>query len=258
MTFLEATVAGVVQGMTEFLPISSSGHLVLLHSLFGFQEPKLLFDLVLHVGTTAAVAALFWRSLLGYAVRERPFLYLVVLGTVPTAVMGVLFGKWIAPWFSEPRVVGWGFWATALWLWVGERFKPAQKRPLTWWAALLIGTSQGVAMVPGISRSGVTIATGLLLGLEAHRAVQYSFFLLVPAVAGGFLYHCLAGEAFGALPPVFGREGILFGVGALFAMGFGMLAMRLVLRLAERKRLHHFGLYLFGMGLVSFLLSGRG
>lgn len=255
MTFLEAASSGVVQGVTEFLPVSSSGHLVLLHALFGFQEPRLLFDLSLHLGTTAAVMASFWRHLLLLLTREKKFLFWVFLGSLPTAAIGLLFGKIFEQFFTQPQVVGFGFWVTAAFLWMGERLRPGVERELSGWSALLIGIGQGIAIIPGISRSGITIATGLLLGLRGKVAVQFSFFLMIPAVLGAFLYKALSSG--GGLSAHWGGEAkelFLFGVGSLIAMGVGLWAIQMVLQTVEKRRLSFFSLYLLGMGLVTLFL----
>ncbi len=254
MTLGEAASSGVVQGVTEFLPISSSGHLVLLHGLFGFQEPRLLFDLWLHVGSLGAVGIFYWRRILRLFQEFRQLGFLVI-GTVPAVFGGLFWGGALEQLFREPKAVGGGFLITAVWLWVGERFQAGRKRELNGWSALLIGISQGIALVPGISRSGMTIATGLLLGLEGKRAVEFSFLLLFPAVLGGFCYK-LFGQGSSGEVAFLGREMPHFLIGGGLAMGVGMLALSALERVVERRKLSFFSLYLVAVGLLTLGMSG--
>ena len=260
MTLLEAASAGVVQGITEFLPISSSGHLVLLHQYFGFQEPNLLFDIFLHLGTLASVLILFRKKISLIFTKERALFGFVLLGTVPTVVMGVGWGKTFESFFTQPRVVGWGFLITAAWLFLGQRFRHPQGEGLSVGKALLIGVSQGVAMVPGISRSGATIATGLLVGLEGTVAVEYSFLLSIPGIAGAFFYKVFLSktEESLALPSFLREEGIVILAGTLLAFGIGLFAIRVITRLVSKNKLYFFSLYLTLLGLLTlFLFRGR-
>ena len=257
MTFLEAASAGVVQGITEFLPVSSSGHLVLLHALFGLREPQLLFDLCLHLGTTVAVLILFWRKILRFLTTEKRLFFFVILGSIPTAVIGALFAKTLESFFNQPKVVGFGFWITAVWLFLGERFRAREGKELVWTTALLIGVSQGIAIVPGISRSGATISTGLLLGLKGSIAVEYSFLLSIPAIVGAFLYKMHSAETPVSLGGVFGKEGMVFAVGILMALVFGLFAIQVIRRLVEKRKLYFFSLYLVIVGALTFLFFGK-
>jgi len=258
MTFLEAASAGVVQGITEFLPVSSSGHLVLLHALFGLQESELLFDLFLHLGTMAAVLILFWRKILLFLTTEKKLFYFVILGSFPTAVLGALFAKAFEKFFTQPQVVGRGFLITALWLFLGERFRPEEGKGLSWWKAIVVGISQGIAMTPGISRSGSTIATALLLGVEGSLAVEYSFLLSIPAVTGAFLYKALSKDnAPFVFATFFGKGGMVVAVGTLTAMGFGIFAIKMIRRIVAKRRLYFFSIYLVLVGVATLLFFGK-
>lgn len=256
MTFFEAIASGMVQGITEFLPISSSGHLVLLHAYFGFQEPRLLFDLCLHLGTVAAVFVLFWRRFLLFFTEEKKLLYCVLLGSLPTGIIGLVFGSRVEHFFVQPKVVGVGFLLTAAWLFAGERFRSEKKKELNVWSALLIGVSQGIAILPGVSRSGATIATALLLGLTSAVAVEYSFFLSIPAVFGTFLYKLFKEENPWAFS-FFREEGVGVVVGMVTAMVFGIFAIRWITRIVQKGRLYFFSLYLLVLGMVTLLLLGN-
>ena len=258
MTLLEAASAGAVQGLTEFLPISSSGHLVLLHHCFGLQEPNLLFDIFLHLGTVASVLLLFRKKIFLMLTKERTLFGFVLLGTLPTVAIGVVGGKTLESFFTQPRVVGWGFLVSAVWLFLGQRFRRPQGGGLSVGKALLIGVSQGIAIVPGISRSGATIATGLLVGLEGALAVEYSFLLSIPAIGGAFFYKVFLSktEASLALSSFLPSEGMAVLLGTALAFGVGLFAIRVITRLVSKNKLYFFSLYLTLLGLLTLLLLG--
>ena len=191
---------GVVQGLTEFLPVSSSGHLVIAqHLIPRFSQPGVLFDVSLHAGTLAAVLVYFRRdlaamagSLTGSADRAaaqmRWVLWMLVVGSVPTAIIGLLFRARVEALFSEPLVAGVMLWVTGAILFGTERLR-REGRPLAAMRtadAVWVGFVQGLAIMPGLSRSGSTIAAGVFVGLEREDALRYSFLLSIPAVAGAF------------------------------------------------------------------------
>ena len=182
MTIAEAALLGIVQGLTEFLPVSSSGHLVIFQHFLGFQEPPLTFDIFVHFGTVLAVIAAFWSEIVDIIRRPTQRIVLMILiGAVPTGIIGILFKPIFEGFFTSLLVVGFGLLITGCLLWFSERFAFGykQERDMTIADALIIGTIQGVAITPGISRSGSTIAGGLLTGLDQELAARYSFLLSV-------------------------------------------------------------------------------
>ncbi|MHB9092306.1 MAG: undecaprenyl-diphosphate phosphatase, partial [Chloroflexota bacterium] len=199
MGILEVIILGLVQGLTEFIPVSSSGHLVLVPWLLGWAEPSLIFDTTLHLGTVVALLAYFWRDFWGIATAwlggwrsftwkdpaARLGWYLIV-GTVPAVVLGVLFSKQFEALFGEPGFVGGALVVTgcvlALSERLGRRYLPLEQVGLG--AALLVGVAQAIAIMPGISRSGATISTGLGTGLTRPAAARFSFLLGTPIIAG--------------------------------------------------------------------------
>lgn len=245
MTLVEATASGLVQGLTEFLPISSSGHLVVLHHLFGLEKPRLLFDLFLHIGTTLAIVAVFWRDLLDLLTKEKRLLWLIVVGFIPTGAIGFLFADPLEKLFLDARRVYFSFLITALWLWAGSLRSGNQ--PLNARKAFVIGVSQGIAIVPGISRSGATIATALLLGVSPQEAVRYSFLLAIPSIAAAFLYETVAHPVLWDL-----SEGALW-LGVAIAFAVGLFAIRVLQSLAQKRRLYLFSAYLLVLGTVGLL-----
>ena len=246
MTLVEAAASGLVQGLTEFLPVSSSGHLVFLHRLFGFEKPRLLFDLFLHIGTTLAIVAVFWRDLVSLLTKEKRLVWLVVVGFVPTGIMGVLFAGTIEKLFLNPRAVSISFFITALWLWAGGLRSGNQ--PVTVFRALVIGLSQGIAIVPGISRTGATVATGLLLGMAPQEAVRYSFLLAIPTIVAAFLYETLTHPVLWDL-----SDGSLW-LGFAIALTVGLFAIQALRSLAQKRRLYVFSVYLLVLGTVGLVV----
>lgn len=194
--WLESIVLGVVQGVTEFLPISSSGHLVVVPAVLGWEKPSLTFDLVLHLGTLLAVVFAFRRELAVLArgvlgrgddpATARRLLGLLVIGTIPAAVAGLAFGGFFESRFEKPLATALQLLVTAAILlgaeWVirrGEGHRPVDARRAGW-----IGLAQAAAILPGISRSGSTIAAGLVTGISREEATRFSFLLAIPAIAG--------------------------------------------------------------------------
>jgi len=242
MSFLQAVLSGIVQGVTEFLPISSSGHLVILHKLIGLQEPQVVFDIFLHLGTLIAIVIVFRKDIIEvFTVKKRTGL-LILIGTVSTAGFILLFGKGIESLFGNVKIVGVMLIVTGAWLILGN-FLRYGTEGLTGLKALLIGLAQGIATIPGISRSGATISTGLFLGLSSQAAVRFSFLLAIPAILAAFLLK--AGDV------------ALDGFSANYITGFivscivSVLALKLLLRLIHRGRFHLFGIYCIVAGILT-------
>ena len=192
MSLLEAIFLGVVQGLTEFLPISSSGHLVLFQKLFGLEEGALSFDILLHFGTLMAVVAVFWRDLL--AVLKNPFGKmgrLLIAGSIPTALIGFLFQDFFDRLFASGKTLGAEFLITGIVIWWADSAPRGRKgeREMTYTDALLVGTLQGAAILPALSRSGLTIMGALFRGLDREFAAKYSFLMSVPVILGANLLH---------------------------------------------------------------------
>ncbi len=262
MNAFETFILGVVQGLTEFLPISSSGHLVLFQNLFGFTEPELLLDAALHFGTLVAVCVHFRSDLKQMALdtlntlahpgdlrpkTQRPHfaLFLAVLaGSVPTAAIGILFRKPLTGLFGSVDAVGIALLATggivAL-----TRLVPQERGTrdrVGFLIAFAVGAAQGLAIVPGISRSGTTIACGLLLGLERQLAGRFSFLLSIPAISGALALELTS--------PDFQRIGFLpLIIGFIFSGVTGLLALRLLMGMIRKGHLYYFAPYCWALGL---------
>ena len=269
--WMEALVLGIVQGATEYLPISSSGHLVIAQHLFGLEEPALFFDIVLHLGTLVAVVWYYRKDIVeliretlsglrhlasGHSWKETltsfpglRFALLIVVGTVPTAVIGVTFEDTFEQLFGSVRIVGFMLMVTGVVLLLTRRSRPVGRSAegMTWVDAVIIGIVQGVAITPGISRSGITIGAALLLGIERETAARYSFLLSIPSILGALLLR-LKGAEDGV-----GTAALVLGFGAAALTGYFCLA--LLVRVVKRGRLSWFAPYCFALGLLAVIFG---
>ena len=259
MELWQAALLGIVQGLTEFLPISSSGHLVLGQRLLGFTEPDLMFDIAVHVGTLVAVFTVFWRDIYGilrglFVWREdmkarngRRMLLLVVAGSIPTALMGFFLKDVFESMFASLLTVGLAMLVTG-WLLLATAMVHRPGRELGQVGvgrALLVGLAQGLAITPGISRSGSTISVALLLGIHRQVAAHYSFVLSIPAILGALLLQVME---MGAPSP---NQTAPMIVGLVTAALSGYVALRVLLRVVQAGHLHWFAPYCFAVGLAA-------
>jgi undecaprenyl-diphosphatase len=190
---LQAIVLGIVQGLTEFLPVSSSAHLVIVPWLLRWQDPGLAFDVALHLGTLFALLAFYWRQWLdmgislasGKALPRRLFLLLIV-ASIPGAIIGLLLEKQAETIFRSPLLIAGTLAVMGLVLWAADWKSSRQRKieDLTFTDAIIIGLSQALAIVPGVSRSGATITTARLLGIDRPDAANFSFLMATPIIAG--------------------------------------------------------------------------
>lgn len=252
MTIAEAALLGMVQGLTEFLPVSSSGHLVIMQHFLGFQEPPLTFDIMVHLGTVLAVIAAFWTDIVGIIRRPAQRIVLMILiGAIPTGIIGIVFRPMFEGFFASLLVVGIGLLITGFLLWFSERYAFGYKREreMTIADALIIGTIQGVAITPGISRSGSTIAGGLLVGLDRELAARYSFLLSIPVILGASLL-----EAKDLLKNPAGVDCLPMIVGSAIAAITGFFAVKIVIKVVKQGRLSIFSYYCWAVGAL--LIAG--
>lgn len=269
MDLLTAIVLGVVQGITEFLPISSSGHLVIAQHLLGWKEPAIFFDVSLHIGTLLAVFAIFWQDITELVkgaihlifkrsgaekrtieINERVFL-LVVIGTMPTVFLGLFTRHFLEAAFSSVAAVSVNLLITGTFLWLTRYAATLRPKsiPLTRGRhALWIGLAQGLALAPGISRSGTTISAGLFLGLERDWAGRFSFLLFVPAVLGALILESshIETSQIQILPTL---------SGVVAAALTGYVALRILLKIVRRGSFYIFAPYCWGLGLIGLASS---
>jgi len=260
MDYLSAIILGLVQGLTEFLPVSSSGHLVLSQHLLGFQGPNVAFDLLLHLATTLAVIIYFRAelanillSIFGKSPEKdgRRWLVMMVLASIPTAMIGFVFQEQVEALFGAPRTVACMLWVTAGLLYLSDRVKVRENAGgrIKAYQAVIVGITQGIAIIPGISRSGSTIAAGIFSGLNRGTAARFSFLISIPAILGASLLEAkdISGINAADLLP--------YCVGVAMAFISGYLSIDFLLRILVRRRLWSFSIYLFIIGLMGIILT---
>jgi len=271
MNIFEAIFLGVVQGLTEFLPVSSSGHLVLFRQVFGIQDPPLLFDTMVHVGTLVGVFAVLWKDILAILKKiVQPLTLYLIIGTIPAVVAALIFRDWLEMAFKTGNSVGFAFLGTSVLLTAAELLsKRAAKQGLrepgkmNWLDALVIGLCQAIAVIPGISRSGATLSGALSRGLDRNSAARFSFMLSIPIILGAALFQFMellrgeepatvetAGMGIGPLP---------IAVGTVVAAVVGFFAVRLMLKIVRERSLWGFAVYTGILGVLvlidQFLLN---
>ncbi len=275
MNLAEAIILGIVQGLTEFLPVSSSGHLVLLQQLFGLKEAELFFDVCVHLGTLVAVIVVFRQeiknmimallrlvSLAGRNERRLPTVksdpelkmaLLIVIGSIPTAVLGLMFSRIADRLFASGFIVGLMLMVTGLLLWLTRLTAKHAQLPgvgrLTPKNAFLIGIMQGLAIIPGISRSGSTISIGLLLGVNRELAARYSFLLSIPAIIGAGLLSLKDGWSRADLSSQIPLAG------AVTAALVGYAALKALLHVVKKGGLYGFAPYCWLVGILAIIFG---
>lgn len=268
LELLQAIVLGVVQGLTEFLPVSSSGHLLLGQYFFGLDQDRfgLSFDVALHMGTLVAVVSYFWRDLLRMAIAffgsftdrspasdpDARMAYLIIASTVPAALIGFLFEDFFEGTVRSPWVVVFNFVLVGVLFIAGEVVGRRNRRAsrLGFGEAVGIGFAQAAALVPGVSRSGATITLGLFLGLRREEAARFSFLMSVPIIAGAGGLE--VGEVISR--GMDAAQTLLFVVGFVTSAAVGYVTIRFLLNYLTNHSLRAFAFYRFGVAAVVALL----
>ncbi len=257
MDFLTIALLALIQGITEFLPVSSSGHLVIAQHFLSWNRDNVLLDATLHLGTAAAIIWVFRNDIRTLAtdlfsrdaVRKRHSLRyaaFLVLGSIPAAVAGLAFKDFFERMFLDPRATGALFFVTAAFLFASA-LRKSPSAPLDAPKAAMIGFAQALAILPGVSRSGTTISTALLLGTERKEAGRFSFLLGLPVILGAALLE-LWGVPAASLSPG------LFFAAFVISLAVGVVALKLLLGFVDRGKLHYFGYYLVALGIVCLLI----
>ena len=275
MDTFTAIILGVVQGLTEFLPISSSGHLVIFQEIFGMndmEESHLLFGTLLHFGTVISICLVYYKDLF-HLIKEffgmladigkgqvdinsspyRRMILLIIVATIPAGVIGLLFKDIFEMMFKSIQIVGFTLLVTGFLLWISNKLMPGSKdeRTATYGNAFIVGLFQSFAIMPGISRSGSTIVGGLLNGLKKEFAIKFSFFMLIPATLGAAVLQIpeLMQEGTGG-EPLFPY---VIGVAAATITGFA--AIKFLIRLLNRGKLYVFSYYCWVVGAVVIIYT---
>ena len=254
MTFWDAVILGLVQGLTEFLPISSSGHLVIAQHFLGLKQ-MLTFDIFIHLGTLAAVVVFYRREVANMAVsifypsrtkNARRLLFLVMVACIPTGIVGLGYQAFLEGLYDSPAAVGIELIITAALLFAASRmregFEMADRMPYT--DALLIGLFQGIAILPGVSRSGATLAAGVFCGLRPRESANFSFLLSIPAILAATLLHV------DDLKLLNSSEWDIYLVGGIVSAISGYLAIWSLLKLLQRRIIQPFAWYCLIVSLI--------
>ena len=278
MDILQAIVLGIVQGLTEWLPISSSGHLALVQLAMDLEIP-IFYDVILHIGTLAGVFAIYRRDIAGIlrstvafgkgsskrkSIEEeggeevakypqgRRMLWLIILGTIPTGIIGLAFRSFFESSFYDPVSIAVGFIITGALVLVTGLLKPGQKK-LSSADAILIGIGQGISIFSSISRSGATLSAGLFRGVEREQLVRYSFLLSIPAILGAAAIDVVAmDEQQKAQLASIGVESYIAGTVVSAAVGYA--SIRILIKLVIKGKFYLFAFYCFAIGVATLLL----
>lgn len=253
MDIMQAVWMGLVQGLTEFLPVSSSGHILLLGKLFDINTSLVTETVLLHVGTLVAVIAVYWRriwNMICHPIKSE--LPLLVVATIPAVIAALLFGDFFDATY-EGAYLGFSFLITTLILWLADLVGglAEKKTRVTWPSAIVMGVMQAVAILPGVSRSGATISGGVGTGLSRKRAADFAFLMSIPAILGSMVlegYKLLSGQV---VEQIIDWTPILVGMGVALVSGF--IAIKLMLAIVRRVRLTWFGLYTGILGVLILL-----
>lgn len=260
MNIIQAIILGIVQGLTEFIPVSSSGHLVVTHRLLDAEGAGLLFDVALHIGTLLALTAFFYKDIIKYlrAIFVRNdnsrIAWLLVFATLPAVIIGILLQSAAETNFRSIRLVAMNLILLGLVMLLAERYAARRKaktefRKISRSQALAMGVAQAAAIVPGVSRSGGTITAGLFFGLDRVSATRFSFLLAIPITFGAIIKVLVADSAFA---DVGGQMGI-FVAGILAAALSGLVAIRFLISYLSRHSLAAFAYYRVALGIIVLL-----
>lgn len=274
MGYIEAIVLGLVQGLSEFLPISSSGHLALLQNLFEINEDKVIFFAVLlHIGTLVSIFIVYHKDIYalikelfllfkdiftgkGLRIEERPIRKLgimIIVSSIPTAIMGLLFSNYIDKIFGSLTVIAVCWIITGFILLFSEKLKNKKKEieGMKYRNAIFIGICQGLAIMPGISRSGSTIVGSLVTGLKREFAVEFAFLISIPAILGSAILEFPKAIKAGIEPSTIGP----MIVGFLVAAISGYFAITTMIKIVSKHKMRYFSYYVWILGLGTFIYS---
>jgi len=256
MSTLEAIFLGIIQGLTEFLPVSSSGHLKLVQALLGMKnlDRYIFFDLICHLGTLGAIFIFFRFEIKNMLSTNRTRLLQIGMATLPLIPLA-LFLKPIETFYQQPNLIGYFFLATALLLYLGIRFGktlPSDTQQKTQWKTpFYIGCFQALAIFPGISRSGATISGARILGWSMQDALTFSFLMAIPAILGGIAIETLKLWTSSASPPAISL--VSYGAGMLTSLGVGYFSLLFLQRMIVHQRLIYFAWYCLALGIAAII-----
>lgn len=273
LTLVQAVILGIFQGIAEFLPISSSGHLVILQHFFGIREGNLFFTEMLHFGTLISIVIVYFNDIIKIVVEFIKMIkncivnknlkirndyqklgILIIVSSIPTAIIGLVFEDFFEKLYSSSILpIGIAFIVTGILLWIANNksYENKRVRNMSFLDGLIIGTFQGVAIIPGISRSGSTIVAGLFRGLNRSLATEFSFLLALPATFGAGLLGIR--EVIKTNSKVAFTMPLIIGVSLSTIVG--VFAIKLLIRILKKDKLHYFSYYLWIIGLITIVSS---
>ena len=255
MTYLEGILLGFIQAITEFLPISSSGHLVIAQKVLGIESKDLILEIILHMGTLFSIILYFWNDIKNIIIKsvikkEKDsllFILKVIVATIPASIVGILFKDSLTQYFDSLIYVSVAFIITGSILFI-TRFSKNKIKDISFFIAIVIGISQVLALFPGISRSGITIATALLLGIKSEDAARFSFFMAIPVLGGAGLLQLNNLIIIGDFP-----IGQML-LGFLSSLVFGLIAIKLLFRIVYNNYFWIFSFYCWFIGIITFFI----
>lgn len=264
MTFFKSIILGIVQGLTEFLPVSSSGHLVIFQKLLKFNDPGVLFEITVHLGTLIAVIVYFrqdiWKIIRSIFIwqkdaseeikRSHSLLFHLIIASIVTAIIGFAFKDMFESFFENTLLVGLMLIVTGIILFISDKIKRTDKTKMSVPSSLLVGFAQSIAIIPGISRSGATITTGIFTGRTRDLATRFSFLLFIPAIIGATL---LKLKNLQDAISVSGAAGN-FITGGIAAAIVGYFAIAVLIRIIKKAKLFYFSIYCWIIGIITILL----
>ncbi len=269
MDLVRALILGIVQGLTEFLPVSSSGHLILIPRLFNWPDQGQAFDVALHVGTLVAILTYFWRDWWRMAVsslsdlsthqakigswsQDSKLLLYIAAGSVPAAIVGFTLNDWFEENVREPWLIAITLSVAGVILLLAERLgkKTRKLDQVTLLDGVLLGCAQAVALVPGVSRSGITMCAGLFRGFDRDSSARFAFLLGTPAFVGAAILKLpdLAADS--------NREWLAVGIGTVTSAVVGLLAIHFLMRFIRTRSLMPFVIYRFGVAALTLIIAG--
>lgn len=253
MYWWQAMILGLVQGFTEFLPVSSSGHLILVRELMGLNDGSsyLLFDVMAHVGTLVAVVIVLYKPILELFKKPYKNLVMLIVATIPAVIIGFTCKDFIEKYFSTAKYLCFFFALTAVLMLVSELVAKRNKDPkeLGWGGAVAMGLMQGIGVFPGVSRSGSTIFGGTVAGTDSKRIATFSFLMSLPVIAGSLLLSVIDVAQSGAAAQV-DWFGMFIGAASAFASGY--IAVRAMLKLIAKANYKWFSAYLLVVAVLTF------
>jgi undecaprenyl-diphosphatase len=264
MEYFQSIVLGIVQGVAEFLPISSSGHLVLGEEILrhvsgetslelGSAKANLTLNVALHLGTLGSIVVIYWQHLWG-AMRQPRLVAAIVAATIPAGVLGLLLHDRLEQIFGSPLAVGCALCLTAALLWTSRSLDRgvAGLPQISLWQAIVIGMFQALALIPGVSRSGSTIVGGQWVGLQREAAATFSFLIAVPVIVGAAVLMLaeLVRDS-----TITSSQWTAYGIGAVVSFAVGVVALKWLLSIISRRKLHHIAWYCAIIGMLTISLS---